>query len=124
MKELQRVITFYQNSSIVPFGYTTENNGVIGIDEDKAMLVREIYRLYLLHRSYYKVSYAINNSNNFPCHPFQFTLSHIQSILHNYFYTGNLLMEATDDEMVILPFHHQSIVPSDIWDKVQSLPKK
>lgn len=109
-----------QKSINVPFGYSISENGSIITLEDKAMLVREIYRLFLLYKPYHKVSEQINNSENFPNHPYKFTPIEVKSILHNIFYAGHLqTVSISDNTDIVLPFHHDDIVPNEIWDKVQ-----
>src|SRR5690625_4443259 len=81
----------------VPFGYSVTRSGSIIALEDEAMLIRAIYRLFLLYKSYHKVSKEINNSENFPNHPYKFTPIKVKSILHNIFYAGHLQTISTKD---------------------------
>jgi len=106
----------------VPFGYKLENDVQVKVHEDEAMLVREIFRLFMKYQSVIKVSEGINNSDLFPESKHRFNATEINSILKNYFYTGNLIYnDVKDNKTVIVAFSHQGIVPSEVWDKVQKI---
>lgn len=97
MSGILKGITNNQKSINVPFGYSVTRSVSIIAPEDEAMLIREIYRLFLLYKSYHKVSKEINNSENFPNHPYKFTPIKVKSILHNIFYAGHLQTISTKD---------------------------
>ncbi|MGM8212216.1 recombinase family protein [Virgibacillus sp. W0430] len=106
----------------VPFGYKLENDDQVKVNEDEAMLVREIFRLFIKYQSVIKVTEGINNSDLFPENKHRFNAMEISSMLKNYFYTGNLFYDdVKDNKTVIVAFSHQGIVPSEVWDKVQEL---
>src|SRR5699024_4842350 len=81
MSGILKGITNNQKSINVPFGYSVTRSVSIIAPEDEAMLIREIYRLFILYKSYHKVSKEINNSENFPSHPYKFTPIKVKSIL-------------------------------------------
>lgn len=120
-----KLVIYNKCSKKAPFGYSNNKYGKVIVNEEEAMLVREIYRLFLLYKSYSKVNDEINASENFPEHPYKFTACKIESILHDVFYIGNVLVEEiSDNQKVVLPFQHHGIVPNDIWQQVQSVADK
>ncbi|GGJ55283.1 recombinase family protein [Virgibacillus salexigens] len=109
-------------SKLVPFGYRLDNDGYIKVHEDEAMLVREIFRLFLNYQSCKKVSVGINNLDFFLNNEHKFNPTEVNSILRNIFYAGHWhYISAKDKKEMVVPFHHDGIVPSEIWDKVQEL---
>lgn len=107
---------------IVPFGYILGNDGHIKVHEDEAMLVREIFRLYIKYQSINRVCEGINNSNLFPENEHKFNPTEVYSILNNIFYVGHLVYRnSTDNKPVLVAFTHQGIVPSEVWEEVQEL---
>lgn len=106
----------------VPFGYKLDEDGQVKIHEDEAMLVREIFRLFINYQSIIKVTGGINNSDLFPENEHKFNPTEVSSLLKNYFYTGNLIYRSPkDNKTSIVAFSHQGIVPSEIWEKAQEL---
>lgn len=107
----------------LPFGYERTEEGLITILEDEAMLVREIYRLFLEYGSYDIVCRKINYSENFPNHPYTFNSSLIREILHDTFYVGDrfIVFKNRNNQKLILRIHHDQIIPNEIWEQVKTL---
>lgn len=75
-----------------------------------------------MRESYNRVSDEINNSENFPDHPYKFNAIKVKSILNEWFYTGDwVAISKKDNKDIVLPFHHDSIVPNEVWNQVQRL---
>ncbi len=106
----------------IPFGYKLENDFQVKVHENEAMLVREIFRLFIKFQSVIKVSEGINNSDLFPENKHRFNAIEISSMLKNHFYTGNLIYDdVKENKRVIVAFSHQGIVPYEVWEEVQEI---
>lgn len=106
----------------VPFGYILDNDGHLKVHEDEAMLVREIFRLFINYQSINRVCEGINNSDLFPENEHKFNPTEVNSILNNVFYAGHLVYRnSTDNKPVVVAFNHHGIVPSEVWEEVQEL---
>ena len=78
-------------------GYRIENNQYV-IVEDEAEIIRTIYDLYLLGLGYEAIARELNKRNIKTRNGNDWTHSSVLWILHNYSYTGNLLLQRTYTE--------------------------
>lgn len=106
----------------VPFGYELDAKGSIKVKENEAMMVREIFRLFLKYQSCKKVGDEINKM--FPDNERKFRTSQINSMLRNVFYAGHKVYtevanNRNEMKQTVIPFNHFGIVPSEIWEEVQ-----
>ncbi|MFT4413426.1 recombinase family protein [Bacillus sp. UMB0728] len=110
----------------VPFGYRFDENKILQVHEDEAMIVREIYRLYLKWCSYQKVSKEINKTSlSWFDLKVRFSPYEVKQILRDIVYTGDYIYREYSHGGKItfekyFPFHHDSIVPREIWNRVNN----
>lgn len=125
-KRVNSVSIISKKRDKVPFGYELDAKGSIKVKENEAMLVREIFRLFLKYKSCKRVGDEINKM--FPDNQRKFRTSQINSMLRNIFYAGHkVYTEVTNNrnemKQIVVPFNHFGIVPSEIWEEVQILIK-
>lgn len=78
-------------------GYRIENDKYV-IVEEEAEIIRTIYDLYLLGFGYEAIARELNDRNIKTRNGNNWTHSSVLWILHNYSYTGNLLLQRTYTE--------------------------
>ena len=115
-------------------GYRIENNQYV-IVEDEAEIIRTIYDLYLLGLGYEAIARELNERNIKTRNGNDWTHSSVLWILHNYSYTGNLLLQRTYTEnhltkkyrfnkgefpMYHAESSHQPIISLEMFNAVQA----
>ena len=114
-------------------GYRIENGRYVVV-EDEARIVRLIYKLYLLGLGYKAISDELNDRGLKTRNGNEWTHASVLWVLHNYSYTGNLMLQRTFTENHITKkyrfnngeypmYHaeetHEAIVPIEVFTAVQ-----
>lgn len=108
----------YWNSHIAPIGYryipgTGKEKGKLVINEEEAMIVKEIYRMYLEGKTIRQIS--IYMSNHYSGHLYNCS-SVISGILDNPVYCGLMRWDGE-----VLNGNHEPIITKEEYDAVQSV---
>ena len=119
-------------------GYRIENGQYVVV-ENEAAIVREIYRLYLEENGYEAIAAELNRRNLKTRNGNAWSHASVLWILHNYSYTGNLLLQTTYTENHItkkyrvntgeLPMYHaehthEPIISLETYEAVQEESKR
>lgn len=107
-----------------PIGYKYKHNNqgknpVVVIDEEKANLIKEIYRLYLSGFSLQKVADQLNKEGYATERGNKFSRISIHHILTNDFYTGTVRFDDIKEKGA-----HESIISKVQFGKVQAMLKR
>lgn len=107
-----------------PIGYRyqyndSNSNPIVVIDEERATVVKEIYKLYLIGDSIQKIAEKLNNRGVLSERGKPFTKGAIHVILTNNFYIG--VVRFND---IQVDGEHKPIIPRNTFGKVQAKLKK
>ncbi|MGF7185318.1 hypothetical protein GGQ84_001404 [Desulfitispora alkaliphila] len=123
--------------SVLPYGYTSQNDGSWEIDEDKAKVIRRIYNDYLAGESMLKISNELTRDGILsPRNNKTWGQTTVLKILNNQAYKGDLLYQKmyTSDTisgsrvknngelpMYYVESNHPAIIEKEKWDEVEKL---
>ena len=121
------------NQPNVPFGYARTSEGVV-IVESEASVVREIFDLTLSGLGTANIARILNDRGIPTAEGKQWVASTVQTILHNPFYAGDVLLQKhyNDDQykshknrgerdQFFVPDHHEPIVSHDVFENAEAL---
>ncbi|MCQ2019421.1 recombinase family protein [Clostridium butyricum] len=101
----------------VPIGYMWDkNNSKIVVDEEKALIVKEMFRRALRNKSFQKIADQINSKGLTNTKGKRFTKQSVSLILKNKFYSGIVLYSNIEIEG-----NHEAIVSKTTFGKVQAI---
>ena len=100
----------------VPFGYRVENRKLLP-DDKEAPIVREIYSRFIEARSCRAVATWLNESaHTHPRSGLRWNTSHVNRILRNHTYCGNVLYKEK-----VYKGEHEPLVEMGTWELVQEI---
>ncbi|NHI68490.1 recombinase family protein [Lactococcus garvieae] len=104
------------------FGYVTDKNGKLTIDESKAETVRLIFKLYLSGKSFVGILRELKNERiPSPAGKENWSKKTIDNILQNEKYTGRVIIMKSDETIPSYQFenHHDPIISESIFTAAQ-----
>lgn len=108
----------------IPYGYRS-NDGRITIQEQEAVLVRRIYRLFLEPEATYTSIVmrltAEGQTRIVADREVPFNCRRVKRILENPFYCGRIVYgrSGTSVEMITIPGNHKGIITEEDWEKAR-----
>lgn len=134
-KDFEQGIMWGGNSC---YGYKLENKQLIMIPEE-ADIVRLIFQIYIEGKGADTIGKILDSKGIHPKHSAKWNRSTVMTILSNYNYTGDLILQKTYRENHLskrkiinsgeldryaVKNHHQAIISKDLFDEVQRIRKQ
>lgn len=119
--------------SVPPFGYRNKNKNIV-VHESEAVIVKEIFKMYLNGLGIRKITQQLNHLYPNQYRGLLWKESTVQNILKNHTYTGDMIFQKTytsnnykrkinrgEQVQYYVENHHESIISLDDYNKVQTI---